>query len=86
MYPVNPANGRYDLGVPSFSRLKLNLEKAQFEIISHNLSTENKYVQEIKLNGDSYRKPYINHDVILSGGKLEFFMGHQPRADLFIIE
>lgn len=83
MYPVNPANGMYNLGAPSFPRLTLNFGRKQFEVVAHDLSNENKYVQKILLNNQLFENAEISHETIMEGGKLEFFMGDQPNTGLF---
>ncbi len=84
-YPVNPANGIYDLGSPIFDTVIIQLENGKnFEIIAHNNSDKNIYVQAIKLNGKIYEKLYIKHKNIIKGGKLEFFMGEKPKENIDI--
>lgn len=78
-YPVNPANGIYDLGSPIFDTVIIQLENGKnFTVIAHNNSANNVYVQRVKLNGLSYDKSYITHKNIIEGGKIEFFMGPNP--------
>jgi len=81
-YPVNPASGIYDLGSPVFDTAVIQLEnKRNFTIIAHNNSSENIYVQKVKLNGVGYNKTYITHKNIMNGGTLEFFMGPEPNKE-----
>jgi putative alpha-1,2-mannosidase len=47
------------------------------EIIAHNNSPENMYVEKIVLNGQKLDKPFFTHQQLLDGGKLEFFMSNQ---------
>jgi predicted alpha-1,2-mannosidase len=78
-YPVNPANGIYDIGSPMFDTAIIQLENAKkFSIIAHNLTDDNIYVQSLKLNGNIYNKTYIHHSDIMNGGTLEFTMGAKP--------
>lgn len=78
-YQVEPAGGRYYFGSPIVDEAILNVGKDRsFTIIAHNNSTENKYIQSLKLNGKPYRLPYINFSDISNGGKLEFEMGTKP--------
>ncbi|NTW24680.1 MAG: glycoside hydrolase family 92 protein [Lentimicrobium sp.] len=78
-YPVNPANGIYSFGSPQLKNavIKLGNDKS-FEIITHNSSVENIYIQKIILNGLPYNKTYILHKDIVKGGKIEFFMDKKP--------
>jgi predicted alpha-1,2-mannosidase len=81
-YPVNPANGVYDLGSPLFDKATIQLENGKhFEIIAHDNSEKNIYVKEVKLNGRKYKKSYICHADIMKGGKLEFFMASEPETN-----
>ncbi len=85
-YPVNPANGIYDLGSPIFDTAVIQLEnKRNFTIIAHNNSDKNVYVQKVKLNGREYNKSFITHKIILKGGTLEFFMGPEPAKERAIL-
>lgn len=78
-YPVNPANGVYCFGSPQLEKADLNLtDGKKFEIITHNAGADRCYIQKMLLNGKPYRKHYITHREIISGGKLEFFMDDKP--------
>ncbi len=50
----------------------------KLEIIAHDNSDENIYIQRIKLNGEDYDKLYIEHKDIVAGGCLDFFMDSEP--------
>ncbi len=84
MYPVNPANGKYDVGKPAFPKMTVNLGNSTFEIVAHDISDENIYVQKMLLNGQEYKKGYFNHADVVAGGKLEFFMGERPNKGLIL--
>ncbi len=78
-YPVNPANGVYDIGSPLFDTVLLQLENGKrFTIIAHNNSESNMYIEKILLNGRNYNKTYLLHRDIMRGGTLEFFMSRTP--------
>lgn len=74
-YQVCPGIPLYALGRPMVDRAKIPTEKGTFEIIVHNNSPENKYVQSITLNGKELASPFISHADILNGSRLEFTMG-----------
>lgn len=79
MYPVSPVGGEYIFGSPSIDKATIQLAKGKsFEIVVHNNSDQNFYIQSVKLNGVSYPKTYITHDIINQGGKLEFYMSSKP--------
>ncbi len=78
-YPVNPASGVYVFGSPYIDNAILNLpHNKKFEIVVHNRSDKNIYIEKIMLNGQKYKKLYITHKDITQGGKLEFFMTDTP--------
>lgn len=80
-YPVTPGSPVYDIGTPFFKNAKVHLPNGRiFEIVAHNCSKENKYIQKAKLNGKCLNMPYIRHEDIMNGGRLVFEMGN--RANL----
>ncbi|NDV66930.1 GH92 family glycosyl hydrolase [Bacteroides sp. 224] len=86
-YQVAPAGGVYVFGSPLFDKATLQVGKNKtFQIIAHNNSEENIYIQSVKLNGKKYTKSYILHKDIVAGGKLEFEMGNQPSATFGVEE
>ncbi|MCF8368347.1 MAG: GH92 family glycosyl hydrolase [Bacteroidales bacterium] len=81
-YSVTPGDGNYIFGSPMFEEVTLNLENGNsFTLIAHNNSTENKYIQSVKLNGKEYTKSYLSHQDIMHGGELIFEMGPEPNKD-----
>ncbi|MDE7458029.1 MAG: glycoside hydrolase family 92 protein, partial [Muribaculaceae bacterium] len=54
----------------------------QLEVVAHNNSAENIYIQSVSFNGEPYDKSYIDYNQIKNGGKLEFVMGDIP-SDVF---
>lgn len=78
-YPVNPAQGTFMLGSPLFSKAEIQLTaKKKFVIEAKNLSDENVYVKEMKLNGKVLDKAFITYDEIMAGGRLIFEMTSRP--------
>ncbi|MFV0248886.1 MAG: GH92 family glycosyl hydrolase [Tenacibaculum sp.] len=78
-YPVTPASNQYIIGTPLVKGASLNLETGKvFTVLSHNLSTSNKYIEKVKLNGKALRRSYIYHKEIVNGGLLEFYMTNNP--------
>ncbi|MDH6304926.1 putative alpha-1,2-mannosidase [Parabacteroides sp. PF5-5] len=79
MYQVEPAGGKYIFGSPIMDEATIRVKDGKtFRIIAHNNSTQNKYIQAIKLNGQPYDKYYIDFKDIEAGGTLEFEMGSSP--------
>jgi predicted alpha-1,2-mannosidase len=78
-YPVNPANGKYDLGIPLFPQLEIQLgQQNKFTIIAKNHSPENRYVKSVSLNGNKLNDLFITHNQIMEGGILEFELSGEP--------
>lgn len=78
-YPVNPSSCMYVFGSPLFDHVKFEVNDGKtFEVITHNNSDKNMYIQSVKLNGKPYTKSYIIHNDIMNGGTLEFEMGPEP--------
>ena len=78
-YPVNPCGGIYVFGSPWVNEAAINLPHGkQFQILTKNQSMDNKYIQAVSLNGQSYDKLWISHSDIMNGGTLIFTMGDQP--------
>ena len=46
-------------------------------------SKENKYIQEVTLNGITLDRSYITHEEIMKGGTLQFTMSSVPNKELF---
>jgi putative alpha-1,2-mannosidase len=78
-YPVNPANGKYDLGIPLFQQAEIQLGmQKKFTIITKNYSPDHPYVKSISLNGTLLKDPFITHEQIMQGGILEFELAEEP--------
>ncbi|MBN2667721.1 MAG: GH92 family glycosyl hydrolase [Bacteroidales bacterium] len=78
-YPVNPANGTYILGSPSFNNLHLTLDNGN--IFSIEKKGEGKYISQILLNGNILKTASITHQQILDGGHLTFVYSNDDKAN-----
>ena len=74
LYQVSPGIPVYTLGRPMVDKALIHVKGGIFEILVKNNSAPNKYVKEVKLNGQVLDTPFINHSDIVKGGKLEFIM------------
>lgn len=74
-YPVNPASGIFDIGVPAYTSAVIHLGEKDFKILAPNLSSESKYIQSIYLNGKKINDYKITYNDIMQGGSLVFEMG-----------
>ena len=78
-YPVCPGSGEFVLGAPFLPEMTLQLDNgATFTVRAPKVSTRNRYVRSVKLNGQKYTKRYIAREDILRGGVLEFEMADKP--------
>lgn len=78
-FPVCPGKPEYSIGSPLFEDAKIHLPGGKtFEVIAHNVSRDNKYIQSAKLNGKPWNEPAISHADIVAGGVLELEMGPLP--------
>ena len=76
-YPVEPAAGKYVLGVPMVDEAEVDVAGGVFRVKRTGYSEENRYVQSIKLNGEDLKRGHITHDEVVAGGELEFVMGSE---------
>lgn len=82
-YPVTPGIPTYDVGSPIFDKVTIHLKNGrEFSIIANNNSHDNKYVQSIRLNGQTMDQVWFRHADIANGGTLELTMGDTPNTSL----
>ena len=79
-YPVEPAAGRYVLGVPMVDEAEIDVAGGVFRVKRTGYSDENRYVQRVKLNGKTLKRGHITHDEVVAGGELEFVMGSKKKC------
>lgn len=78
-YPVTPGAGTYVLGTPALSRAKIRVgNQRNFEMVAHDLSPQNFYIQKVLVNGEEWPQSWITHKLVDEGAKIEFFMGPEP--------
>jgi predicted alpha-1,2-mannosidase len=83
-YPVNPSDLTYQFGSPLVREARVEVAPGKlFTMIAPLTSKENKFIQEVKLNGQPLDRSYITHREIMEGGILEFTMGQEPNKALF---
>jgi predicted alpha-1,2-mannosidase len=74
-YPDDPVSGAYIFGAPQLHEATLHLPNGKtFTVKANNLSETNKYVNTIRLNGNSIDYFSIGYELIKDGGILEFDM------------
>ncbi|WP_372640168.1 GH92 family glycosyl hydrolase [Ancylomarina sp.] len=78
-YPVCPGRDEYVFGSPLFKKMTISLENGEtFIINSKENSSENVYINDIKLNDKNHKLNFIKHQDILKGGILDFKMSNKP--------
>ncbi len=78
-YPVCPGSTEYALGSPAIISATIQLENGKtFSVETVGQSEENVYVKKAVLNGRTLQKPFIDHNDIMNGGKLTFYMSRKP--------
>jgi predicted alpha-1,2-mannosidase len=83
-YPVAPGSVDYALGSPAVKEATIHLENGNtFEVIAKNQSVKNVYVKKVELNGKELNVPFIQHENIMNGGKLIFYMSSKPNKQLY---
>jgi predicted alpha-1,2-mannosidase len=79
-YPVAPGSVQYALGSPSVKEATIHLDNGNsFKVIAEDQSEENVYVEKVELNGKLLSVPFIEHEDIMSGGELKFYMTSKPK-------
>jgi predicted alpha-1,2-mannosidase len=82
-YPVTPGIPTYDVGSPVFDKVTIHLKNGKdFSIIARNNSHDNKYVQDIRLNGQTINRVWFRHADIANGGTLELTMADTSNTSL----
>ncbi len=76
-YQVCPGDATYTTGRPMVDKATINLPQGKLEIIAHNNSPKNLYVEKVVLNGKVLNRPFFTHEQLLAGGQLEFYMTSQ---------
>eukprot|EP00004_Rigifila_ramosa_P011900 TRINITY_DN2549_c0_g1_i1.p1 TRINITY_DN2549_c0_g1~~TRINITY_DN2549_c0_g1_i1.p1 ORF type:complete len:761 (+),score=153.82 TRINITY_DN2549_c0_g1_i1:22-2304(+) len=71
----NAGHTYYFLTSPLFDSVTVHLPKGDLQIIAHNNSETNVFVERVTLNGvDLVSFPFIEHSVLAGGGLLEYWM------------
>ncbi len=80
-YPVCPASNEYVLGAPLFKKATLHLSNGKnFVIQAPANASENKYVQQLKINGAVKNQTFITHETLQAGGSMFFDMRNVPNT------
>ena len=78
-YQVAPGNPVYTIGRPLFDRVEMAVgEGRTFTVITKNNGEENRFVQEVYLDGKRQHNLFIHHRDIMKGRTLEIVMDNIP--------
>lgn len=78
-YPVCPGTNQYVLGAPYLPYMKVSLGNGKIlEIEAPGVGDQNRYVQQVSLNGKIVERLYPTHDELMQGGVLRFEIGATP--------
>jgi predicted alpha-1,2-mannosidase len=78
-YPLQMGNPTYAIGSPLFTKATVSLENGKKLVINApKNNSRNVYVQGLKVNGKSYDKSFLPHDLLAGGATLDFDMGPNP--------
>ncbi len=78
-YPLDPVSGNYQLTVPQFDQVIIQLPgNRKFAIQCQKESRSSGYIRKVKWNGKPYVLNYITHAMLQEGGKLEFSLADRP--------
>ena len=78
-YQAEPASGRFLLGSPIFSKVQIDVgEGRTFTLEAPLTSPQNRYIQSVTLNGEPWRKPYVDFADIEAGAVIHLTMGPEP--------
>ena len=79
-YQVAPGDPTYVISRPIFDKVIIPLQSGKsFTIIVDNNSKENKFVQQVLLNGKPLNSLFFKHSDIKNGSTLKIVMGNTPK-------
>ena len=78
-YPVTPAVNEYVMGAPLFKRAVLHLENGKnITINAPENSAENRYINNLEIDGDTYTKTFLKYEDLINGATLDVNMTAKP--------
>jgi predicted alpha-1,2-mannosidase len=82
-YPVTPGVPVYNICSPVFDKIIIHPRDGKtFTIVCDNNSSDNKYIQSIRLNGKTLDQVWFRHADLVNGGVLRLRMGNVPNKEL----
>lgn len=79
-YPVCPGTGQFVLTAPQFREVTVSLAGGRTLSIKAD-DPKKKYVRKVTFNGKEIDVNYVDYEMLMGGGVLEFTMSSSPAAD-----
>lgn len=81
-YPVHPASGFFDIGIPlhRYAEVKLGDTGRTLIIRAKSFSADKPYVGRVTLNGKPLNNLQLSYEQIMAGGELVFEMIDRPTS------
>ena len=78
-YPVCPGTDQYVIGAPLFKKAVLHMESGKDVVINAPDNCACKcYIQDMKVDGQTYTKNYFTHSSLMNGTTIDIQMGKEP--------
>ncbi len=80
-YPVCPAGDQYIIGTPLFEEVTVNLPNGrELRISAPENGAGRYYIEGMRVNGKTWNKTYLTHDLLAGGADVEFRMSDEPNT------
>ena len=78
-YPVCPGTKQYAMGSPLFQKILVKLENGKtIQIEAPDNNKQTRYVKDVKVNGKSVSRTWLEHDELTKGATIKFQMSSKP--------
>jgi predicted alpha-1,2-mannosidase len=79
LYPLQMGSENYVIGSPLFTKATVHLENGEDLVVNApDNRADNVYVEGLKVDGRSWNRSYLPHDVLADGATLDFEMTDEP--------
>ena len=80
-YPVCPGTKQYAMGAPLFQKILVKLENGKtITIEAPDNNKQTRYVDDVKVNGKSVSRTWLEHDELTKGATIKFQMSSKPNT------
>ena len=80
-YPVCPGTKQYAMGSPLFQKILVKLENGKtIQIEAPDNNNQTRYVKDVKVNGKSVSRTWLEHDELTKGATIKFQMSSKPNT------